>query len=475
MMPERIVVIGADAAGMSAAHQANRLAARQGRELEIIALEKTPFTSYSACGLPYWIAGEVSSYDELVARTPEEHRALGVDVRTGTTAVSLDLSRRRVYARTDDHRTESLPYDQLVIASGASPVVPEWARDARGDLLRGVAAVKDPDDGELWISSFLSRTPQDERPVVIVGGGFIGIEMAEAVRRRGFPAVLITRSRVMSAMEPEMSSRIEKALESANVTIFTNDQVLYANADDAGAVSSVVLASGARIECAQVVLALGIRPALDFIPDATLARDRSGALLPDERGQVAPGVWAAGDCCAVRHRISDAKVFVPLGTHANKQGKVVGTNIAGGRARFDGVLGTSITRFVGDGVHLEISRTGLSVAEAHSAGFDPIELTTEGRTASGYMAHAASVAVSIVGDRPTGRLLGAQIVGGAGAAKRIDTVAAALWMGALAEDLACMDLAYAPPFATVWEVVQLAARRLSDRIPAVESLTGRSR
>lgn len=462
---ERIVVLGADAAGMSAAHQALRMASSQGREIEVVAIERSSFTSYSACGLPYWVAGEVESYDELVARSPERHRAMGIDLRTGTTATGVDLDRRSVCVE-DERGAEWIDFDQLVVATGASPVMPDWAKGPEGRLIRGIAALKDPDDGRRWIERLRAPEPGGGRsPLVIAGGGYIGVEMAEAALARGWPVVLITRTRVMSGMEPAMSERIADTLRAAGVTVIAGDPVVSVSSDGTGAVSSVRTSAGETVDCSAVLVAMGVRANVGFLGEGFPRLGPSGALVPDARGELLPGVWAAGDCCESLHRVSGQSVHVPLGTHANKQGRVVGTNLMGGTARFEGVLGTGISRFDGGGeVYVEMAKTGLSVSEAERAGFEPIELSTEGRTASGYMEASAPIAVSVIADRGSRRLLGAQIAGGRQAAKRIDTVAASLWGHLTVDDLAAMDLAYAPPFATVWEAVQLAARRLADRM-----------
>jgi NADPH-dependent 2,4-dienoyl-CoA reductase/sulfur reductase-like enzyme len=227
-----------------------------------------------------------------------------------------------------------------------------------------------------------------------------------------------------------------------------------------GAVTGVV-AEDRVLPADVVVLGLGLVPATELGAQAGLPLGDHGGYRPDERQRLADGVWGAGDCCEARDRITGGWTYVPLGTHANKQGRVAGTNLAGGEARFGGVLGTAITRFAAGGQYLEVARTGLT---AVTAGFDIAALVTEGRTASGYMPEAEPIATKVLADRRTRRLLGLQIVGGRGAGKRIDTAAAALWAGQTVDDLAGMDLAYAPPFATVWEAVQLAARRLADRM-----------
>lgn len=465
--PRRIVVIGADAAGMSAAHQALRSARSLGEQVEVVALEKTIYTSYSACGLPYWVAGDVDEFGELVARSPEQHRDMGVDLRTGAMVTGLDTDGKSVtYSRGDV--LETIFYDDLVIATGAHPIFPSWMYDESGWLIEGVGAVKTPDDAERWIGHFTRKpAPGKSVPTVLVaGGGYIGVEMAEAARRRSFDVILMTRSRVMSSLDPEMSEIIEKELTRAGIQVITGTTVSGIERDaESGAVARVSAADGSSYACDLVVAALGVTPATEFIPrGGTIAFGRSGGIQAEPDGWVAPHIWAAGDCCEARNRITGKWSYIPLGTHANKQGRVVGQNLFGAGVEFGGVLGTAITRFAVEDSYLEIGRTGLSVREAQDAGLDVIAMSTSGRTASGYMPEATPITTRIVADKTTRKLLGAQIIGGRGAAKRIDTVAAAIWGGQSVDDLAGMDLAYAPPFATVWEAVQLAARRLADRM-----------
>lgn len=466
MSRERIVVIGADAAGMSVAHQALRTARWNDREVEIVALEATGHTSYSACGIPYWIAGDVDTGDDLVARTAEEHRAAGIDLRTGVIASGLDLEARTVTVRNGDGSTGTVDYDQLVIATGAHAIIPGWARRDDGALYDGVGPVKDLDDGEAWLRRF-TRTFDavgSSARVVIAGGGYIGVEMAETALRRGFGVTVVTRSRVMSSFDPDMSERIAAAMRLAGVRLVENATVEGLTVGQDGWVHEVTADDGTTYDCDLAVLAMGILPSTGFAEEAGLPTGQQGDLCADDTGLVVPGVWAAGDCCEVRHRLTGERVFLPLGTHATKQGRVVGTNVGGGDVRFEGVLGTAITRFVHGDVHLEIARTGLGERDAAGAGLDAAALVTEGTTASGYMPEAEPIAVKVVAERGSRRLLGMQIVGGPGSAKRIDTAATALWAGLTVDDVAAMDLSYSPPFATTWEIVQVAVRRLADRM-----------
>lgn len=465
---KRVVVIGADAAGMSAAHQALRGAGKRGIALDVIVLESTNHTSYSACGLPYWIAGDVDDPQRLLARSADQHRGMGVDLRMGVTATHLDLTRRNVDYVHGDGAPESVPFDELVLATGAPAVIPPWARNPDGSLIQGMHPVKNLDDGATWLGLIgiedLLGSSSRRRQAIVVGGGYIGLEMAEAMIRRGIETTLITRSEVMSCLDTDMSDRITQAMKEAGIEILTDTQVAKVVTGPAGEVREIATTDGRVRTADMVVLGIGVSPASELGAKAGLPVGASNGYLPDPAGRISDGIWAAGDCCEAIHRLTGDYAFMPLGTHANKQGRVVGENLSGGDARFDGVLGTAITRFVTDTHHVEIARTGLSTSEAVSAGLAVRSLVTEGRTASGYMPEASPMATKVLAEEGTRRLLGMQIVGGRGAGKRIDTAAAALWGGMTVDDLAGMDLAYAPPFATVWEAVQLAARRLADRM-----------
>jgi NADPH-dependent 2,4-dienoyl-CoA reductase/sulfur reductase-like enzyme len=456
---ERVVVVGADAAGMSAAHQALRTARARGRELQVVVVERGVHTSYSACGIPYWIAGDVESGQELVARTAAEHIAQGVDLRLGTTAVALDLAAGTVEVRHADGGAERLGYDQLVLATGAHPRVPGWALRPDGDWVGGVRALKTLDDGAAWIEQLNRARP---RRAVVVGGGYIGIETAEAFVRRGLSTTLVTRREVMSTLDPDMGARVRAAMSSGGVEVVCSEEVDGLDVRADGTVAAV--RSGDDVFPADVVgLGLGVVPATELAKDVGLPLGAFGGLLPDDGQRVADGVWAGGDCCESVERARGHRVYVPLGTHANKQGRVAGENLAGGTARFGGVLGTAITQFVAGGAHVEVGRTGPTTEQVTVDGGQLVSLVTESTTTSGYMPQARPIAVKVLAE-PDGRLVGVQIVGGPGSAKRIDTAAAALWFSALISDVAGMDLSYAPPFSPVWDPVQIACRRLADRL-----------
>ena len=453
---KRAVIIGADAAGMSAAHQALRTAKRTGSELEVIVLDRGTHTSYSACGIPYWMAGDVDAGDDLVARTADEHRAAGIDLRMRTEVVTADLGARTVTTADGD----VIGYDELVVATGAPAVVPDWALRPDGTTYDGVGAVKTLDDGAAWLEQF--EDAADDAHVVVVGAGYIGVEVAEAALRRGFGVTVLTRTRGMAMLEDEMSDLVNAGLRAAGAELVLGAEVTGL-VTDGDRVTGVRWDGGTR-EADLVVVAIGVRPATGFLAGTGIEMADNGALRPDPHGRVVDHVWSAGDCCEVRRRIDGAWVFRPLGTYANKHGRALGDSLAGGALSFDGMVDTSITRFSYGEVHLEIARTGLSRKDAEAAGHDPVALVTEGSTASGYMPEAEPIALWVMADRTTRRLLGVQVVGGHAAGKRIDAAAAVLWAEGTVDDLAWMDLAYAPPFATAWEILQVAARRVAERL-----------
>lgn len=460
-MAERLVVIGGDAAGMSAAAQARR--ARTREQLTIVALERGRYTSYSACGIPYWIAGDVAAAEDLIARSPRQHSERGIDVRLRTEAVELDLDRRQVVARLlETGGTERVDFDQLVIATGAVPIRPPLP----GVDARGVHWVHTVPDGHAVLASLaglVGPDPGRPRRAVVVGGGYIGIEMAEAMHRRGLATTLVDRSaEPMGTLDPDMGARLRRAMVAMGIEVITGAGVeaVETESTPTGDRATGVRADRGMLPADLVVFGLGVRPNTGLARAAGLELGASGGIRTDQRMRVpgADGVWAGGDCVEVYNRISERFQHVALGTHANKHGRVIGTNLTGGDAVFPGVVGTAVSRVC----DLEVARTGLREAEARQAGFDVASCVVEATTRSGYFPGSAAITVKLLADRPTGRLLGCQLLGGDGTAKRIDTVATALWTRLTVADLVSLDLAYAPPFGPVWDPVQLAARRLLD-------------
>ena len=455
-MKQRIVVIGGDAAGMSATSQALRTAAATGQDLDVVVLERGDWTSYSACGIPYWVAGDVEHPQMLVARTAGEHRANGIDLRMRTEATRIDLDARTVEAHERaSGRVVTLPFDQLVVATGATPIRP----DLPGADAAGIHGLQTLDDGAALITSLSSQ--RDLRHAVVVGAGYIGLEVAEAMNRRGLPTTVVDMAdEPMTTLDPEMGALVRQAMESMGIDMRPRTPVEGFEVGSDGWVTAVVTPEQ-TLPADLVVLGIGVRPNTRLAGAAGLPLGSTGGLVVDRR-QAVPGhqgVWAAGDCVETFHRVRQQPVHIPLGTHANRQGRVLGTNLAGGYDTFPGVVGTAITKVC----DLEIARTGLGEQEASDAGFEVAVGTVESTTTSGYMPGASPMTVKVVAEVGGGRMLGAQIVGdGPGSAKRIDACALAVWNEMRAGDLAMTDMAYAPPFSPLWDPVQIAARRAGE-------------
>ncbi|MFI5889111.1 FAD-dependent oxidoreductase [Actinoplanes sp. NPDC051513] len=439
---------------MSAASQARKRLASD--RLQIVAFERGHFTSYSACGIPYWIGGSVGERDALVARTPEEHRKAGIDVRLRHEVIGIDLDRREVVAHDLSGGGEVREgFDHLVYAAGASPVTPEWARIPAA----GIFGVQTLDDGSA-IHDWLDR--EKPRRAVVIGGGYIGVEMAEAMVKRGLEVTLLEKSPepMGKTVDPDVGALVRKAIGEEGIEVVTGAHVSGIGTSG-GKVREVVTPSGA-LEAGIVVLGLGVRPNSALAEEAGIPVGVTGGVRTDRRmrAEGIEGVWAAGDCVETRHLLTGDPVHVPLGTHANKQGRVAGINIGGGYATFPGVIGTAVTKVC----ELEVARTGLTEKEARKAGFAFVTATVESTSRAGYYPGAELMTIKLIAERRTGTLLGAQIVGRTEAAKRIDALAVAVWNRMTVEEMTALDLSYAPPFAPVWDPVLIAARKATDAV-----------
>jgi NADPH-dependent 2,4-dienoyl-CoA reductase/sulfur reductase-like enzyme len=446
----RLVVVGGDAGGMSAAAQARRRASAD--ELEVVAFERGDYTSYSACGIPYFVGGSVKDIDALIARSPEEHRANGIDVRLETEVVAIDVDARTVTARGRASGAETVePFDDLVIATGSTPVRP----DLPGIHARGIHGVQHLGDGIDLQADLVAIGDGPER-CVVVGGGYVGLELAEALHDRGRAVTIVeAAAQPMDTLDPDMGALVADAIRGLGIELITGTRVEAFDVGTDGRVAAVV-AGDRTIACNLVVLGLGVAPSVQLARDGGVRIGPSGGIAADARMATSvAGVWAVGDCVESHHRVSNRPVTIALGTHANKQGKVAGINITGGDARFGGVIGTAVTKICAH----EVARTGLNEREAVDAGFDIATATIESTTRAGYFPGATAVTVKVVADATNGRLLGAQIVGREGAAKRIDVLATAIWNEMTVEEIQQLDLGYAPPFSPVWDPVLVAARK----------------
>ncbi|MFD6161168.1 FAD-dependent oxidoreductase [Nocardia sp. NPDC060256] len=446
---ERLVVIGGDAAGMSAASQARRL--KGAGELAIVVFERGRFTSFSACGIPYWVGGDVLDRDALIARTPEEHRSRDIDLRMRTEVTEIDVAGGRVRARDLESGAESwTDYDKLVIATGARPIRPPLP----GIDAPGVHGVQTLDDGQALIET-LARI--EGKRAVVVGAGYIGVEMAEALIQRGYDVTMVHRGpEPMSTMDPDMGALVRDAMCGLGIKVVGSAEVTEIRTDEQGLVRAVV-ADTAEYPADVVVLGIGVRPDTELARAAGLPLGEYGGLLTDLAMRVRghENIWAGGDCVEVLDLVSERERHIALGTHANKHGQIIGAGVGGGYGTFPGVVGTAVSKVC----DLEVARTGLREKDARAAGLQFVAVTIESTSRAGYYPDAAMMTVKMLAERRTGRLLGVQIVGREGAGKRVDIAAVALTARMTVEQMTALDLGYAPPFSPVWDPILVAARK----------------
>ncbi len=446
------MVIGGDAAGMSAASQARRLKGPD--ELEIVAFERSRWTSYSACGIPYWVSGDVKHRDDLIARTPEEHRERDIDLRMRTEVTEIDVAGQRVRA-VDRESGEAYwtGFDKLVIATGARPVRPALP----GIDAPGVHGVQTLGDGQALLDSLDALDPGRRRRAVVVGAGYIGVEMAEAMLKHGFEVTVLNRGKQpMATLDPDMGKLVHEAMDGLGITTVNGAAVTAILTGPDGRVSEV--ATEERTYPADVVvLGIGVEPEAELARAAGLAVGPHGGILTDlaMRAVGHENIWAGGDCVEVLDLVAGRTRHIALGTHANKHGQVIGSNVGGGYGTFPGVVGTAVSKVC----DLEIARTGLREKDARAVGLRYVTATIESTQRAGYYPGAKPMTVKMIAEHRTGRLLGVQIVGREGSAKRVDVAAVALTAGMTVEQMTALDLGYAPPFSPVWDPVLVAARK----------------
>ncbi len=448
----RVVVVGGVAAGMSAASQVRRRAP----SARVVVFERGPHISYGACGMPYNIADPDRELDDLVVLSPEQARQeRGIELHLGTTAVGLDLDRGVLTVHEQAAAAERHePFDALVIATGARAVRPP----IEGGDLPGVYVLRELTDG----AALKARVDAGARRAVIVGGGYIGLEMAHVLTERGIAVSVVEKMpQLLPGWHADTVHQVNRALEARGVAVHVGAAVRAVEAGNAAAALTVVTDEG-PLPADLVLLAVGIRPNVDLAVGAGITIGSSGAIWVSQQQQTShPAVWAAGDCAEAYHRVLRRNAWVPLGTTANKQGRVAGANVAGAKERFRGIVGTA--GFVT--FDLEVARTGLGLDQARDEGFEPVSVTIKQQSRAHSFPGGGPVQVHLVADGPTGILLGAEITGPAGAgALRVNVIAAALAAHHTVADLQGYDLVYAPPFAPVWDPLLVAANQLSKKV-----------
>lgn len=442
-----VVVIGGVAAGMSAASKLKR----EVRDAHITVFERGTDVSYGACGLPYFVSGENQDPNLMRIRTAEQFCRQGIDVRLRHDVVAVDPADRTVGVRnltTGEQFT--VGYDRLVIATGASPIVP----GVPGTDLNNVFTLKTIPDGEAIQQALSDPRIQD---VVIVGSGFIGLEMAEACVRLGKQVRIVEMAgRVLPVYEPEIAALMAEELVRHGASVHTGERLTAMKGD--GKVEAVVT-DKAEYKADLVLLSVGVAPNTAFLREVPgLQFLRNGALIVNRRMETGvEGIFAGGDCATVEHRILQKPVYIPLGTNANKQGRIIGENLAGAAREFDGALGTSVLRVL----DVEAGKTGLSEQEAGQAGIPVRTAVVDVNDHAPYYPDPTPIRIKVVTHAESGRVLGACLAGRRGAALRTDVFAVIISAGMTAEEAGQLDLGYAPPFAQVWDAVHVAVNAVA--------------
>lgn len=445
----KFVVIGGDAAGMSAASRAKR----NRPDLQVVVLEKTGDVSYSACGMPYNIADAHREMNDLVVRSAEVFRKKqNIDLLTEHTVEAIDVKNRTVTGKTSSQEPFSHSYDRLLIATGGRPDIP----DLPGMHLPGVMALKSLDDGRA-IKRHIDTA--GVRRAVIFGMSYIGLEMAEALRARDIAVEMVKPGPdLLPWMDRELATIVRQEAESNQVGLHVGHEIKSIETSERGL---DVICADMTLPADMVIVGAGLLPNSELASKAGIKTGVSNAIAVDRTLRTSDkAVYAAGDCADAYHVVSGQKVWIPLALRANRAGWAVADNVCGKETPIADVAGTAVFKFC----NLEVARTGLSVAEARRHGFEPTTVTIQSRSRAHAHPGASTIWVHMIADRNTGRLLGTQMVGREGVAHRINAPAVALHAGMTVEAFAQTDLAYAPPFGPVWDPMLTAANQLLKKI-----------
>lgn len=442
MRKEKLIVLGGVAAGMSAASKAKR----ENPNLDVTVYERGGYVAYGQCGLPYYLAGYLKEAEELIVRQPDQFREKGIKIYLHHEAIMLDPSSKIVEIKNKQNgNLIKVAYDYLVIATGADPICP----DMQGTDLNGIHLLKTIPDGKRIHENMMQEKVQQ---ITLVGGGYINMEIAEAMLKRGKKVTVVQRpSQLLNTMDPEFGEMAAEILKKHGVTIRLEETVRKMEGVEK---VQYVVTDWQRYSTDQVIFALGIKPNTSWLKGSGVEMTEKGAIVVDEKSQTnVANVFAAGDCATVFHRILNKQVYMPLGTTANKQGKIAGAVIAGKNDSFPGILGTSIVKVM----DLAFGKTGITEKEAKTAGIPVKTVTVKGQNHAKSYPGSEKVTVKLVYHRDSRHLLGGQIVGPIETGKRLDVLALAIFQKMTPETLGLVDFCYAPPFATVWDVVQIAA------------------
>ena len=440
----KYVIIGGDAAGMSAAMQI----LKYDHTAAITTLEKTGIYSYAQCGLPYAISGIVSDSEELMMRSRHVFQnKYGIDARVFHHVKSIDTLKKQVSGlHTNSTQAFTLDYDKLLIATGADPFVPNWP----GVGLKGVHTLKTIPDANV----IMEQLENNVNDITIVGGGYIGLEMAESFRLLDKHVRIINRSEQLGGfLDPELSSYILNEAKKNDIVVHLNENIMSIAGEDR--VTAIHTNKG-KYKTHLVLVATGIRPNTNLLKNTAVQTAGNGAIIVNEFMETnVKDIYAAGDCATQYHLVKEKDDYIPLGTNANKQGRIAGMNMAGEIRAFKGIVGTSILRFM----NLSIGRTGLSAKDVEKLDVPYASVTVEGKHIASYYPNAEEIIVKLTYRPDNLLLLGGQVIGKKGIDKRIDVLATALFNQMTIMELEDLDLSYAPPYNGTWDPIQRAARK----------------
>ncbi len=437
----KVVVIGGVAAGMSAASKIKRI----DKDAEVIVYEKGGFLSYGACGLPYYVGGFNDDYTKMIARTKEQFDKMGIQTHLHHEVLKVIPQEKQLLVR--NHETGDIfidQYDKLMIGTGAAAVKPPIP----GIDKKGVYQLKTLEDG-LRLKE-VAKDPNIKK-VVIVGGGYIGIESVDAFLHLGKDVTCVEfADRILTPFDEEISNLAVQELLSKQVKLQTSEKVIAIEGDTQ---VRAVQTDKATYEADLVVLAIGVRPSTEFLKDTNIQRAPNGALIVDRQMRTSlPDVWAAGDCSVVYHKGLEENSYLPLGTVANKCGRIAGENITGKHTKFIGALGSAAIKVC----DLEMGRTGLGEAEAKRLGINYKTVVISAYDHPAYYPDQTPITIKLIYEVGTKKLLGAQTAGMKGAVMRVDVFAVAIHNGMTTDELGMTDLVYAPPFSGVWDAIHIA-------------------
>jgi len=449
-MTKRLLVVGGVAAGPKAAAKARRC----DPEMEIVVYQEEDDISYAGCGLPYYISGVIEEREDLISRTPGKFAQDGIKILKNRRLEKIDILNRGISGRKigsgepfTDH------FDRLVLATGAYPIRPK----IEGIDLSNVFYLRSIFDADAIFERIRSESIQQ---VVIAGGGYIGLEMAESLVHLGKSVTIVELApQILTLFDEDFADILRQYLERKGIKIFTSEGIQALRGKD-GKVTHVQTVAR-ELKGDAVLMSLGIRPQIDLAKQTGLKIGETGAVWVNEKMETSvEGIYAAGDCAETTHLVTGKKVWIPLGSTANKQGRVVGVNVCGGNAMFPGVMGTTVFKTF----DFNVAKTGLSMREAEKEGFHPIQAIVRGFDRAHYYPGRKESTLKVIADKETGRILGGQAIGEGPSDKFIDILAMGLHGRMTCKELASVDLAYAPPFSPVLSPVIVAANVLMNKL-----------